>query len=71
MVPKHRASYRTSLVVDTFRVKDEFGDGVGRRRRGLERLGRRRDGVDGDDVGWAGLGRRRDGDGVEVREMRA
>ena len=59
MVPKHRASYRTGLVADTFRVKDEFGDDVGW------------NGWDGDDVGWAGLGRRRDGDGVEVREMRA
>ena len=58
MVRKHRASYRTGLVADIFRVKDEFGDGVGW------------NGWDGDGTAWtattwAGLGRQRDGDGVE------
>ena len=65
MVRKHRASYRTGLVADIFRVKDEFGDGVG--WNGW-------DGVDGDDVGWAGTatGRRwRGGERDEsLRELR-
>ena len=42
MVPKHRVSYRTGLVADIFRVKDEFGDGVGW------------NGWDGDGMGWDG-----------------
>ena len=59
MVPKHRASYRTGLVADTFRVKDEFGDGEGVGWNGWDG-----DGMAWTATTWAGLGW--DGDGTAM-----